>query len=299
MQEIIIYGGIFFIITLILGFYWIKIAKKYNTGEQCDPKLYQHKQNTPTIGGIIILIPLWIFVILFPNSTYFFIMVFATLLFLAGLIDDIAKLKRKNNLGLTWTQKLILHFFFGIIFCSIFYLTVSKSVPYLIFNVFFFVFFVNAINISDGLDGLAIGNYILVLLFLIFAFIFYDNDLLLNFSVILISCSVAFLIFNYNPAKIFMGDAGASMLGALLAMLTILGKLKYFVFIASLFFILEGLSSPIQILSKKYLKRRIIPSSPLHRTFLLIGFSEKKVVFISWIFTIICVIIATGLMIYT
>ena len=299
MQEIITYGGIFFVATLILGFFWIKIARKYNIGEQCDPKLYPHKQNTPTIGGIIILIPLWIFVVLFPNLTYFFIMVFATLFFLCGLIDDIVKLKRKNNFGLSWTQKLILHFFFGIIFCSIFYLTVSKSIPYLFFNVFFFVFFVNAVNIADGLDGLVIGNYILVLLFLIFAFIFYDNILLLNFSIILLACSIAFFIFNFNPAKMFMADAGASMLGALLAMLTILGKLKYFVFIASLFFILEGLSSPIQIVSKKYLKRRIFPSAPLHRTFLRIGFSEKKVVFLSWFLTLICVIIATFLMIYT
>ena len=300
LTPIISKTGIYFILTLIFGFIWIIIAKRYKIEEICDLSRYKKpikknfklKNGTTTLGGIIILITLLIFTINNKINLYFTIAFIATILFLFGSLDDLAKIKNKQNFGLSWTKKLALQTIAGGVFCTIFYFSVSKSIPYFLFNIIFFVFFVNSVNIADGLNGLAIGNYIIILSFMITALYHYNNSLLINFSVILLSSCFAFLLFNFPKAKIFLGDAGASMLGGIIAMIAIIGKIKIILCFAGLFFILEGLSSFTQILSKKYLKRKILPIAPIHHYYINHGVNERKIVILSWFFTIIIGIIS-------
>lgn len=282
MSEII-YFLVSFIISLILGFFWIRIAKRKGVVEYCLLKMNKGKQGTPTIGGVIMIIPLLLFLLINFSYTYLILVIFGLIFFLGGFVDDIRKIKHKRNLGLSKINKLMLHFLFGVGFCLLFYFTASRSVPYLIFNSLYFVFFVNAVNITDGLDGLAIGNYIIALLFFLVAFKVFGNTELFLFSLVLLGACLSFLVFNINPAKLFMGDAGASMLGSLIAMIAILGKLKYFLFIVGFIFVAEGLSSFLQMFWKRVFHRKLFLIAPVHHIFQMKKVSERRIVFGSWI----------------
>ena len=179
MLNIYLEAGFYFIITLLFGFLWLKLARKAGIGEYCTLErfndrtkgLFKKKEGTVTMGGIIILIGLWIFALLNPLKIYLIIAGIGSLLFIFGAFDDIAKIIGKNGRGNSLFTKIILHFIVGAVFCLVFYLTVAKSPSYLILNVIYFAYLVNAINITDGLDGLAIGNFIIALGFLIGAVI--------------------------------------------------------------------------------------------------------------------------------
>ena len=219
----------------------------------------------------------------------------ASLLFIFGAFDDMAKIIGKKGQGLGWMQKLMLHFIIGCIFGSVFYFTVAKSIPYLLFVILFFIFFVNAVNISDGLNGLAIGNFIIVLGSMSIGFYHYGSLEMLNLCVVLLGMCLAFFVFNIK-GKMFMGDAGASMLGWLLAMIAIFGKLKMMVFIAGMFFVLEGGSSFVQVFGRWSLGRRLLPfACPVHHHFVNKGASERKIVVISWVFSSIMGVLGLSL----
>ena len=130
-----------FFLTIILSFCWLSIARKKSIVEYSLLAMNKAKQGTPTIGGIVILIPVLLALLVNRSFTFLVLAGFAMLFFIIGLADDIVKIRKKRNLGLSKLHKLYLHFAFGIIFCILFYFTTSKSIPFLIFNALYFVFF--------------------------------------------------------------------------------------------------------------------------------------------------------------
>ena len=161
---------------------------------------------------------------------------------------------------------------------------------YILFSAFIIIYFTNAFNFTDGLDGLASGLFLILLItYLVIALTVIDTPLLLFIS-LLIGTVTAFLLFNIFPASIFLGDAGALSFGAVVAVLGLLmGNIFALLFIGGLFFA-EALSSVIQIFWWKLFKKKFFPIAPIHHTFLAIGWQEPKIVMRAWIVGIILAI---------
>ncbi|MBS3142023.1 hypothetical protein J4464_01410 [Candidatus Woesearchaeota archaeon] len=274
------------ILCVLFGLFYIPLARKIGIKEFVLLQSFKKKQGTPTMGGIIILLALVASLPFLYTSDYFIILVFATLFFAIGVTDDALKITRRSATGLRWRTRLILQFILAVAFCIVFYYTTSRSIPYLLFNGLFLVFFVNAFNITDGLDGMAAGNFIIILSGLFFILLAIASTALVPFVLAVIGATAGFLVFNAPRAKLFMGDAGASLLGSLLAMIAIFAKLKYFVFIAGLFIVIEGGTSIVQILSRMVLGRTLFPIAPFHYVLLRLGWGEQTIAVTSWIFTL-------------
>lgn len=305
MIELFIYTFLISIITLVMfipKFRKIKISQ-YEREE--GPKSHLSKQGTPTLGGLIIILVVTFVFIIVSIKQKFEIGKMITILFplvsfgLIGLIDDYLVIKKRNNKGLSWKTKIVLEVIISIIYLilleknghfyevKIFNLIINNKILYYLFFIFIMVGASNAVNLTDGLDGLAGGLSLLNLLSIIFLTI-NTNKEINYFSFILISSLLAFMCFNYHPARIFMGDTGSLALGATIASLFIVLKYEFFIIIFMNIFIIEVLSVIVQILYFKKTKgKRLLLMAPLHHHYELKGFSELKVDFIFWIFGIL------------
>jgi len=295
-------------------------------------KLHDRKAGTPVGGGIIIiLVVLVLFYLLFPlaskmgvyiRSSYelrieLFVIFFTFISFgLLGLSDDLMKIfgkPKQGSLGLwfgmTRRKKFILQWILGIIIGVILYKWLGIQILYIpLFNkvitlgfwyipfaAFTIVAFSNAFNITDGLDGLAGG--LLMICLLAFGAIAAGNlDMpLSSFIALWIGALIAFGYFNVWPARVHLGDVGALSFGAMLALIGLLtGSIVALVVIGGLF-VVEALSSFVQILGWKYFKKPILPLAPLHNTFLAIGWEEPKIVMRAWFAGIVLAIIGLWL----
>lgn len=283
-------------------------------------KLHDTKAGTPVGGGILIIfIVSFIFGLLFPLAarmgvyirssfdfrTEIFVIFFTFLAFgLLGLSDDLLKIFGKPKkgprglwFGLTRRQKFTLQWLLGLLIGFILYRKLGieiLNVPlfdkviylgplYVPFSAFVIVSFTNAVNITDGLDGLASG--LLVICLMAFAGIAAGNlDSPLSFFItIWIGALIAFLYFNVWPARIHLGDVGALSFGAMLSVIGLLtGSIIALVVIGG-FFVIEVASSLLQIFSWKLLKKPLLPLAPLHNSFLARGWEEPKIVMRSWL----------------
>ena len=272
------------------------------------PQSHMHKKGTPTMGGISfiasIVISLIVAMILdSENIQYYILFIYATISFsIIGYIDDMLIVVKKKNDGLAPRKKLMLQILFSVIFYilvtfiykDINYIHIpgldynlNISYLYLIFLVFWQTGFSNAVNLTDGLDGLATS--VTIITTGTFALLAYkeNNFPVLVFCLTIVGALLGFLLFNKNPAKIFMGDTGSLALGGILAAISvILHKEIAFLFIG-LVYILETLSVIIQVTYFKKTRKRIFKMSPLHHHFELSGYGEVKTVYI---FVIIAVI---------
>ena len=272
------------------------------------PQSHMHKKGTPTMGGIsfIIAIVVSLVVAMFLDSVniqYYILFIYTTISFsIIGYIDDMLIVVKKINDGLAPRKKLMLQILFSVIFYilvtfiykDINYIHIPKldynlniSYLYLIFLVFWQTGFSNAVNLTDGLDGLATS--VTIITTSTFALLAYkeNNFPVLVFCLTIVGALLGFLLFNKNPAKIFMGDTGSLALGGILAAISvILHKEIAFLFIG-LVYILETLSVIIQVAYFKKTGKRIFKMSPLHHHFELSGYGEVKTVYI---FVIIAVI---------
>ena len=272
------------------------------------PQSHMHKKGTPTMGGIsfIVSIVISLVVAMFldsKNIQYYFLFIYTTISFsVIGYIDDMLIVVKKKNDGLAPRKKLMLQILFSVIFYilvtfiykDINYIHIPKldynlniSYLYLIFLVFWQTGFSNAVNLTDGLDGLATS--VTIITTSTFALLAYkeNNFPVLVFCLTIVGALLGFLLFNKNPAKIFMGDTGSLALGGILAAISvILHKEIAFLFIG-LVYILETLSVIIQVAYFKKTGKRIFKMSPLHHHFELSGYGEVKTVYI---FVIIAVI---------
>jgi phospho-N-acetylmuramoyl-pentapeptide-transferase len=283
----------------------LKVFKIGQNIRQEGPSSHLMKAGTPTMGGISILLTILVFTVILLNidiDPKYFGLIFLFLAYSAlGFADDLIKIRKRQNEGLTGRQKLFWQFIFAAIFASILIWkghssSVDGILKLLYFNLpwlyFPFICFVvvgtsNAVNLSDGLDGLAAST--LAIAFTAFAAISYN--LQANDPGIICAAAagatLAFLWFNVYPAEIFMGDIGSLGLGALLSgVAVILHKELALIIVGGVFFI-EALSVIAQVLSYKAFKRRIFRMAPLHHHFELLGMSEPLVVILSMIFGII------------
>ena len=303
--------GVAFLLTVLMLPRLIKYLHVLKFGQAIreeGPQSHMHKKGTPTMGGIsfIIAIVISLIVAMFLDSSniqYYVLFIYTTISFsIIGYIDDMLIVVKKKNDGLAPRKKLMLQILFSVIFyilvtfiykevnyihIPVFDYNLNISYFYIIFLVFWQTGFSNAVNLTDGLDGLATS--VTIITTSTFALLAYkeNNFPVLVFCLTIVGALVGFLLFNRNPAKIFMGDTGSLALGGILAAISvILHKEVAFLFIG-LVYILETLSVIIQVAYFKKTGKRIFKMSPLHHHFELSGYGEVKTVYI---FVIIAVI---------
>lgn len=300
-----------FTIPVIALPFFIKYLKKHNVGQkirQEGPNLHQHKMGTPTMGGVIVILTLVIVVLLLvPYNKYVLWSLITTVGFgLIGLVDDLVKYLKKRSLGLLTMQKLFLQIGFALIvaYCvqqstdlgTEIYLPFIKSsidlgIMFVPFVVLVMISSVNAVNLTDGLDGLASG--LIIIAMLSFALIAHIQNLesMSLFSLVIAFTSLGFLVYNFFPAKIFLGDVGSLALGGALASVAIFSKTELFLLIIGGVFMIETLSVILQVVSVKLRSKKIFNMSPIHHHFELCGWKEPKIIIRFWIAGIILAII--------
>ena len=300
-----------FIIAIIFGYILIPLLKKFKIGQNVSEYLseqHKSKQGVPTMGGLIFIIPtlLTILVLLLLKKMEFtenlFIVLFVFLGYaLVGFLDDYLIIKRHNNKGLTQLQKLFLQLVIALIFFYIFINSGNEPVLliytlgieidmgwfYGLFILFVLLASSNAVNLTDGLDGLAGGLSLIA--FLTFGLIawnsrgIYGYQDLAIFCFILVGTLLAFLFYNTHPAKVFMGNTGSLALGATLASLAIITNHEITFVVVAGVFVVETLSCIIQTLSVIFRKKRVFLMTPLHHHFEKLGWQEQDIVKMFWV----------------
>lgn len=292
-----------FTIPVIVLPFFINYLKKYNVGQkirQEGPNLHQHKMGTPTMGGVIIILALIIVVLLLvPYNKYVLWSLIITIGFgLIGLVDDLIKHLKKRSLGLLTMQKLFLQIGFALIvaYCvqqstdlgTEIYLPFIKNsidlgIMFVPFVVLVMISSVNAVNLTDGLDGLA-GGLIIISMFSFALIAYIQNVLPMSlFALIIAFTSLGFLIYNFYPARIFLGDVGSLALGGALASVVIFTKTELLLLIIGGVFVIETLSVILQVVSVKLRGKIIFKMSPIHHHFELCGWKEPKIIIRFWI----------------
>ncbi len=304
-----------FIAAVIIGLFLIPVLKRINFGQRISEYVgesHRKKEGTPTMGGIIFIIPT-ILSILFlvldgrleMSYNLLIIMVVFVLYAFIGFLDDFLSLKRGKNEGLTVVQKFIGQIIIAILFFAIYmkyngntYLTISTlginidlGWFYGVFILLLMVGFSNAVNLTDGLDGLAGG--LSAIAFIAFALIslFINQEDVGIFCFVLTGAIAGFLMFNSYPARVFMGDTGSLALGAVLATVAILTRREITLFVIGLVFFLEALSVMIQVFWYKLKKKRIFLMTPIHHHFEKKGYEEPDIVKGFWLAGIICAVL--------
>lgn len=307
MNEIY-FGVIAFILTAILVPFFIPLLKRMKFGQSIreeGPKSHMVKSGTPTMGGLTFLIS----TVLLSAIACFFVedngplilLILVTVGFgLIGFVDDYIIVVKKNNQGLTSKQK----FLFQIIIAILFYVVsnvlgllslsneinipftdigIPLSIFYVIFIIFWQVGFSNAVNLTDGLDGLATGLSIIAFSCYFYLAMVQGATAMAYFSAILIGSLCGFLLYNKNKAKLFMGDTGSLALGGVIATVSIMLNQELTLIFIGFVFVVETLSVMMQVTSFKLTGKRIFKMSPLHHHFEMVGWSEWKIVTVFWI----------------
>ncbi|HLR62208.1 MAG TPA: phospho-N-acetylmuramoyl-pentapeptide-transferase [Lentibacillus sp.] len=309
MYVLIMTIAIAFLITVLSSPIFIPFLRRLKFGQSIrdeGPKSHIKKTGTPTMGGIMIVISVVATAIIMVSKysagsigyelwLLIFVMVGYGLL---GFMDDFIKVAMKRNLGLTSKQKmagqLVIAFIFYFILHYNDYATYIQ-IPgtsiqwelgwgYALLTVFMLVGASNAVNLTDGLDGLLAGTAAIAFgAFGILAWYGFPQNEITIFSLAAVGALLGFLVFNAHPAKVFMGDTGSLALGGSLAAIAILTKLEIILVIIGGVFVIETLSVIIQVISYKATGKRIFKMSPLHHHYELLGWSEWRVVTTFWL----------------
>ena len=284
-----------FILAIITGVILIPILKRFHIGQYVSHYIGERhlkKEGTPTMGGLIFIIPTIVALILlyFNNSILIshnlIILVFVFLAYAGlGFVDDYLKIKYHNNKGLSIVSKLLIQMLIALIFFYIFMSNGGKSdlvisslgitIPlgwtFGLFILFLLVGSSNAVNITDGLDGLAGG--LSAIAFFAFGLISWNAGWMEGYQEVAIFCFIlagallGFLVFNAHPAKVFMGDLGSLSLGAALATIAIITRHELSLALIGGVFVVETLSSLIQIIAIRKFNKKVFKRAPLHHHF--------------------------------
>ena len=310
-----------FIVAIILGFIIIPILKKLKVGqiERDDgPKSHLKKQGTPTMGGIIMIVTMIVVI------TGIYIYLIATgqnevankmlpLLLvsigmgLIGFIDDFKKLVLKNTKGLKPSYKMlglliisvayVVYLVYGIKIGTDTYIPIMKqyiSMPvylYIPFAIIVILATTNAINLTDGIDGLSSSVSAIIITCLTIIGILFGIEEIGIFGSVVVGAVLGFLMFNLHPAKVFMGDTGSLLLGGVISAIALYMKMPLLLIIIALVPVLETLSVIIQVAYFKKTGNRIFKMAPLHHHFELSGWKESKVVIVfSAVTLVLCII---------
>lgn len=316
-----------FLISIIFGHWFIRKFRALKYGEDTTKtdseelkKMHFAKKNTPTMGGIVVIVSILVATLFWCNiyNIYVLLLMFTLIWFGAiGFIDDYIKLTQKNSSGLTDISKLLFQSALGLILGLILYFYSSKftwgtqlMIPlikelrpelgpfYVIIVTFFIVGMSNAVNITDGLDGLAIGCSIIAgISFAIISYVSGRVDFseylkipyipgggeLSIFCAALVGGGMGFLWYNCYPAQIFMGDTGSLTLGGVLGLVSIIVKQEILMIVIGGIFVAEAVSVLMQVYFFKITKKRIFLCAPLHHHFQFAGWPESKITFRFWI----------------
>ena len=308
-------------VALILGIIILPILRRLKVSQQErteGPKSHLSKKGTPTMGGIIsiiaiTLLSIGVMLIYYMDDQADIVkriipLLFATLGFgIVGFIDDFKKMVLKNTDGLKPTYKML-----GLLVMSVcfvlyllnvlnigtdIYIPIIKTfvnIPvwiYIPFAIIVMLATTNAVNLTDGIDGLATSVTTIIVACLTVIGVIFDVKEIIIFGTIVCGCNLAFLIFNLHPAKMFMGDTGSLMLGGVIAAMALVLKMPLLLIVIALIPVLETLSVMIQVTYYKKTGKRIFKMTPIHHHFELSGWSENKIVTVfSLITLILCVV---------
>ena len=290
-------------VSLALGPVTLPLLRRLKFGQSIreeGPKSHQAKSGTPTMGGIMILIAVTVASLIFVGASRevwlaLFIMLGHGVI---GFIDDFIKVVLKRNLGLKARQKLLGQILMAValVYISITYMggdtnlwipvvdqTIDCGIFYYVLIFFVLVGTTNAVNLTDGLDGLASGTMAVAALAYTLICLIFGQYELAAFCMAVVGGVLGFLKYNAHPAKVFMGDTGSLALGGALAAVAVLTKTELLLIIVGGVFVVEALSVIIQVASFKTTGKRVFLMSPIHHHFELKGWSEKKVVTVFWL----------------
>ncbi len=312
-----------FLVSVVAGRFIIPALRALKVGQtirEIGPTWHNSKQGTPTMGGVIFMLGCLVCVFTgipaMRNGDYTHLMIFGfSLIFgVIGFLDDYLKVKNKRNLGLTEIQKLVLQLAAAALYLVLLrkmghltgelyipFANVSVRIPwalYLILSVFIIVGTVNAVNITDGIDGLNTTVTIPVMVFYTVAALLWRRTGAGLFSAALVGGLAGFLVYNFHPAQVFMGDTGSLFLGGAVCGLAYALDMPLILILVGIIYIAETMSDIIQV---GYFKlthgKRIFRMAPLHHHFEKGGWSENKIVAVfSSITVIFCVIAYLGVM---
>lgn len=295
-----------FVFAIICGVFFIPTLKKVNFRQHVSHMVGERhlkKEGTPTMGGIIFIIPVILSLLLLyikgsiSLNHNLIIVVFVFLSYaLLGFVDDFLKVRYHNNDGLRISTKFLLQMCISLIFFYIFmknggeptieitflHLTVPLGWTFGLFILFILVGTSNAVNITDGLDGLCAG--LSVIAFLAFGILSWNaawmegSEEVAIFCFVLVGSLLGFLVFNSHPARVFMGDLGSLSLGAAMASIAIITRHELSLVLIGGVFVVETLSSMIQIIAIRKFNRKVFLMAPLHHHFEQLGWSENDIV---------------------
>ena len=302
-------------VTGLSGVFFIPFLKKIKFGQMINdigPTWHKSKQGTPTMGGFMFIIGIFAAALIgfgilsqsntreaegyaLMNNAKFFAGLFAALAFaFTGFVDDYIKVVKKRNLGLTEIQKLIMQITIGIIYLFTLYLTGTAStsvwIPFIghwqlgLFYypvaLFIIVGFVNAVNLTDGLDGLASSiTFVSAIAFMIAASLLKLGGMNILATALAGGC-LGFLIWNFYPAKVMMGDTGSMFLGGLVIALAFGMDIPLILVLFGVIYWIDTFSVILQRLSVKLTGKRLFKMSPIHHHFEMLGYTEVKIVFL-------------------
>ncbi len=321
MIKLVIIAFVSFIVSAVSGLFFIPFLHKIKFGQEIreeGPSWHKSKSGTPTMGGLMFILSIVlasavgiIIFRLYTDSSAFggiLAIIGASLGFGAiGFLDDYIKVILKRNLGLKAGQKFALQFFVALIFsvwmvCGNvvdtqikvpfidFYLDLTYF-GYIPFIILVILAAVNSVNLTDGLDGLASFVTVFVAMFYLFVSNNKNATPVMVFAAALIGGLLGFLIYNSHPAKVFMGDTGSLFLGGAVASMAIYMKNPIALLIVGFVYVFEALSVIIQVAYFKKTGKRIFKMSPIHHHFEMCGWSEKKIVVVFSLVTIVLCII--------
>ena len=317
IRTALIVCAVAFVVTAAIGPSVIRYLRKMKFGQkilEIGPKWHMNKQNIPTMGGFMFIIGIAAAVLAGNLLLGGLEIASVAVLGLAaaygavGLVDDYAKIKKKENAGLSPKQKLVLQILVAAVFILVLFLQ-SDGLPvlwipftdialplpwplYIIFAAFVIVGADNAVNLTDGIDGLAAGVTLPIAIFFVFVGIVRQDAGVMIFAAALAGGLAAFLIYNFNPAKVFMGDTGSLFLGGAVAGLAFACEMPLILLLVGLIYIIETLSVILQV---TYFKvsggKRLFKMAPIHHHFEMCGWGEKKIVLIfSGITILLCLV---------
>lgn len=306
-QTLLITAVVALLCALILGPVVIPVLHRLKFGQEIreiGPSWHKKKSGTPTMGGFIFIIPVILVTLIFIRQKHIiFLLLFSAFFGFVGFVDDFIKVILKRNLGLNEKQKSLMQVAFAILFvvfslylkiCNtdivIPFVSNALSLPvwlYLPFALFVIVGATNSVNLTDGVDGLAASVTFVVCVFFALVAFFKEEMALAGFCLINAGAILGFLVFNLHPAKVFMGDTGSLYLGGVICFVAMYLKLPLILIVAGGVYVLETLSVIIQVTSYKLTGKRVFKMSPIHHHFEMCGWSEKKIVTVAVVTTVV------------
>lgn len=312
MRTVLLACALGFVVTAAIGpsiIHWLRKMKFGQHILEDGPTWHMKKENIPTMGGFMFIIGIGVAVLVmgalsgvfFGGTTagevahYFALPGLALLYGLVGFVDDYAKIKHRANAGLTPMQKLVLQIVVAAVFISMLrlfgsarpevylpFIDITLTLPWPVFVLFACFVIVgcdNAVNLTDGIDGLAAGVTLPVAVFFALAALRQQNLAAAIFAGALAGGLLGFLIYNFNPAKVFMGDTGSLFLGGAVAGLAFACNMPVILVLVGFIYVLETVSVVLQI---GYFKlthgKRLFKMAPIHHHFEMCGWNEKQIV---------------------